>query len=163
MPSVDFGDSIGRLFLAAVLGAALGFERELRGKAAGLRTNTLIALGSALLTIVSQEMVTSGGDPSRIAAQIVTGIGFLGGGAIVLAGKEVQGLTTAATIWMDAAVGMAVGSGQYRLGLVAAATTLVVLIALVPLEQFLDRRQARTPPVDRTGAAGPPIERKKSG
>src|ERR1700730_13227803 len=93
------GDVLLRLLLAAGLGAAIGVERELRQKPAGLRTNILIALGSALLTMTSVEIGHGGGTPDRIAAQIVTGIGFLGGGAILRSGETIHGMTTAATIW----------------------------------------------------------------
>src|SRR5258706_13392251 len=96
-------DAAWRLLLAAGLGAALGLEREYRQKPAGLRTNILIGLGAALFTILSTLM---GHDTDRVAAQIVTGIGFLGGGAILRRGSAVQGMTTAATIWVNAAIGM---------------------------------------------------------
>ncbi len=102
-----------RLLLAAGLGAAIGVERELRQKPAGLRTNILIALGSALFVAVSIAFGHAGGTPDRIAAQVVTGIGFLGGGAILRSGTSVHGMTTAATIWVNAAVGMAAGAGLY--------------------------------------------------
>jgi putative Mg2+ transporter-C (MgtC) family protein len=108
-------DFVWRLLLAAGLGAALGLEREYRQKPAGLRTNILIAMGSALFTIMSAVMVQPGVDPSRIAAQIVTGIGFLGGGAIMRNRDTVHGMTTAATIWVNAAIGVAAGTGQYAL------------------------------------------------
>src|SRR5512140_1676985 len=100
-----------RLVLAAGLGGAIGLEREYRHKPAGLRTNMLIALGSALFAILSVEVGASAGSPDRIAAQVVTGIGFLGAGAILRSGQNVHGLTTAATIWVNAAIGMAAGLG----------------------------------------------------
>src|ERR1044071_1722461 len=103
-----------RLALAAGLGGAIGLEREFRHKPAGLRTNMLIALGSALFSVLSVEVGAAAGSPDRIAAQIVTGIGFLGAGAILRSGANVQGLTTAATIWVNAAIGMAAGLGAYR-------------------------------------------------
>src|SRR5437868_3018060 len=96
-----------RLFVAAGLGAAVGLEREYNRKPAGLRTNILIAVGSALFTMLSVSMTAPGGSTDRIAAQIVTGIGFLGGGAILHNRDSVHGLTTAATIWVNAAIGMA--------------------------------------------------------
>src|SRR5581483_2932516 len=103
-----------RLLLAAALGAAIGLERELRRKPAGLRTNILIALGSALFTTVSLELAgVNGGTSDRITAQIVTGIGFLGAGAIMRHRESVHGLTTAATIWVNAAVGVAAGAGRF--------------------------------------------------
>ncbi len=117
----------------------IGAERELRDREAGLRTHLLVSLGSALFTIVGaygfHAFLNSGAsvvraDPTRIAAQIVTGIGFLGAGAIIRHGLSVRGLTTAATLWVVAAVGMAAGAGYYS---VAAITTALVLIALYPL------------------------------
>lgn len=132
-------EPIGRLVVAALLGAILGAEREYRQKAAGLRTNTLIALGSALFTLMSIELVPDGsGDPSRIAAQIVTGIGFLGGGAILRTGMSIRGLTTAATIWVVAAVGVAAGAGRYALAIATTTIALVVLAALAPLDKLIE-------------------------
>ena len=130
-----------RLLLAALLGALLGFERELRQKSAGLRTNILIAVGSALFTMMSYELADGRvADPSRVAAQIVTGIGFLGAGAIMRTDSGIQGLTTAATVWVNAAVGVAAGGGEFRLASIATAVTLIVLLLLHPVEIFIDRR-----------------------
>jgi putative Mg2+ transporter-C (MgtC) family protein len=131
-----------RLMLAAGLGAAIGLERELRQKPAGLRTNILIALGAAMFTIVSIEIARryAGATPDRIAAQIVTGIGFLGGGAILRSGTNVRGMTTAATIWVNAAIGMAAGVGAYAIATVATVITLVVLAVLPPIESYFERR-----------------------
>ena len=137
MPSTDLAV---RLLLAAALGAALGIERELHSKPAGLRTNILIAVGSALFTMVSMNIGHAGATPDRIAAQIVTGVGFLGGGAILRSGITVHGMTTAATIWVNAAVGMAAGAGQYAMATAATVLTLVVLAVLPPLEAYFDRR-----------------------
>ena len=133
-----------RLLLAAGLGAAIGLEREYRKKPAGLRTNILIALGSALFTILSIQLAQIGGTPDRIAAQIVTGMGFLGGGAILRSGTGVKGMTTAATIWVNAAIGMAAGAGQYALATMATGLTLLVLAVLPPIEAFFERRAGRT-------------------
>lgn len=141
----DF-ELIERLLLSAALGAALGLEREWRQKYAGLRTNILIALGSTLFTVMSVDLSASaGGDATRIAAQIVTGIGFLGAGAIMRTGAGIRGLTTAATIWMNAAIGVAVGGGEYRLAITATAVTLGVLVLLNPVERWLDRRVPSRP------------------
>jgi putative Mg2+ transporter-C (MgtC) family protein len=131
-----------RLLLAAGLGAAIGIERELRQKPAGLRTNILIALGAALFTIVSIQLASlyNGGSPDRVAAQIVTGIGFLGAGAIMRSGRNVHGMTTAATIWVNAAIGMAAGAGSYGMATVATTITLAVLALLPPVEAFFERR-----------------------
>jgi putative Mg2+ transporter-C (MgtC) family protein len=133
-----------RLLTAAVLGGILGLERELRQKSAGLRTNMLIAIGSALFTLMSYELAEGpAADPSRVAAQIVTGIGFLGAGAIMRTGGNVQGLTTAATVWVNAAVGVAAGGGEYHLAFIATAVTFVVLLLLEPIERILARKIAK--------------------
>ena len=145
-------DLAWRLLLAAGLGAAVGLEREYRQKPAGLRTNILIALGSALFTILSISMGHESGTADRIAAQIVTGIGFLGGGAILRSGNTVHGMTTAATIWVNAAIGVAAGAGQFALATVTAALTLVVLVVLPPIESYFERRAGwpdrHRPPAD---------------
>ena len=133
-------DLAWRLLLAAGLGAAVGLEREYRQKPAGLRTNILIALGSALFTILSISMGHESGTADRIAAQIVTGIGFLGGGAILRSGNTVHGMTTAATIWVNAAIGVAAGMGEYALATATAVLTLVVLGVLPPIEGYFERR-----------------------
>ena len=137
-------DLVWRLLLAAGLGAAVGLEREYRQKPAGLRTNILIALGSALFTILSIAMGHDSGTADRIAAQIVTGIGFLGGGAILRSGNTVHGMTTAATIWVNAAIGVAAGMGEYALATATAVITLVVLAALPPVEAYFERRAGFT-------------------
>src|SRR5688572_152894 len=139
----DF-ELIQRLLLSAGLGAVLGLEREWRQKYAGLRTNILIALGSTLFTVMSIDLSTaSGGDPTRVAAQIVTGIGFLGAGAIMRTGSGIRGLTTAATVWVNAAVGVAAGGGEYHLAFIATTVTLVALLLLHPLEREIARRFGR--------------------
>jgi putative Mg2+ transporter-C (MgtC) family protein len=128
-------DLLGSLLLATVLGATIGLEREITGKEAGLRTMMLICIGSALLTELSVSMA-SGSDPTRISAAIVSGIGFLGAGVIITDRGRVRGLTTAATIWVVAAIGIACGAGQY---VEAIGTTLLVLLVLVPL-RWWERR-----------------------
>src|SRR3978361_830160 len=133
-------DFVWRLLLSAGLGAAIGLEREYRQKPAGLRTNILIAVGSALFTIVSLPLTTGADDRSRVAGQIVTGIGFLGGGAIMRYRDTVHGMTTAATIWVNAAIGVACGLGQYQLAAVTTALTPIVLVALPPIEIYFERR-----------------------
>jgi putative Mg2+ transporter-C (MgtC) family protein len=141
MTPTTFSDAFLRLALAAALGGAIGLEREYRHKPAGLRTNMLIALGSALFSILSVELGAGAGSPDRIAAQVVTGIGFLGAGAILRSGENVHGLTTAATIWVNAAIGMAAGLGAYTVASVAAAITLVVLALLPVMENLVERRR----------------------
>jgi putative Mg2+ transporter-C (MgtC) family protein len=141
MTPLPDSELISRLLTAALLGALLGFEREIKQKSAGLRTNILIAVGSALFTLMSYELAESAGaDPGRVAAQIVTGIGFLGAGAIMRTDSGVQGLTTAATVWVNAAVGVAAGGGEYHLAFIATAVTLAALLVLQPLETIIARR-----------------------
>jgi putative Mg2+ transporter-C (MgtC) family protein len=130
---------LGRLLLAAVLGSAVGAERELHDQPAGLRTHVLLTIGACLFTLVSAYGFGGPADPSRLAAQIVTGIGFLGGGAIVRHGLTVRGLTTAASIWATASIGVAVGAGSYLLA--AGGTVLVVgtLFGLRAVRNVLQR------------------------
>jgi putative Mg2+ transporter-C (MgtC) family protein len=119
-----------RIFVGFVLGAVVGVERERRAKAAGLRTHMLVAGGSAIFTVASFALFAGEGttrDPTRIAAQIVTGIGFLGAGAIIRSGASVSGLTTAASIWVAAGLGMLAGSGAYPLAIASAALTVLAL------------------------------------
>ncbi|MGA3293107.1 MAG: MgtC/SapB family protein [Candidatus Acidiferrales bacterium] len=128
---------VGRLLLAAVLGGVVGLERELRHKPAGLRTNMLIGLGAALFTVVSYEMAsTVGGDHTRIAAQIIPGIGFIGAGVVLRERGAILGITSAATIFVVASVGMACGAGM---PVTAIFTTLLMLAALVFLGAVEDR------------------------
>jgi putative Mg2+ transporter-C (MgtC) family protein len=118
-------EMVFRLILALALGAAIGFQRESAGKTAGLRTHVLICVGAALFTITSLYGFGGTADPSRIAAGVVAGVGFIGAGAIIRRGEElIGGLTTAATIWMAAAIGVGAGAGLY---LLSAITTLITL------------------------------------
>lgn len=130
--SLNWDEALLRLALAGALGGLIGLERELRDREAGLRTHLLVAVGSALFTIVGAYGFASFRltDPTRVAAQIVTGIGFLGAGAIIRQGSSIRGLTTAATLWVVAAVGLASGAGYYSAALI---TTALVLLALWPL------------------------------
>jgi putative Mg2+ transporter-C (MgtC) family protein len=139
LPTLDTGAIVFRLVVAAALGGAVGIERELRDREAGLRTHLLVSSGSALFTLVSaygfHDFLTQSGslvqtDPTRIAAQIVTGIGFLGAGAIIREGLSIRGLTTAATLWVVAAIGMACGAGYYAAAITA---TVLTIFALWPL------------------------------
>ena len=132
-------DDLISIILAALLGAGIGLERELNGKAAGLRTNLLICLGAAVFTIISREMATGAEDSvTRIAAQIVTGVGFLGAGAIIQ-DRRVHGLTTAASIWLVASIGMACGGQFYILAIVASLIAVLALIGLGKLSKPLER------------------------
>jgi putative Mg2+ transporter-C (MgtC) family protein len=146
VPTLHWGEALLRLALAAALGAAVGLERELREREAGLRTHLLVALGSALFTIAgAYGFHTLRTDPTRVAAQIVTGIGFLGAGAIIRQGFIVRGLTTAATLWVVAAIGLAVGAGYYSGAVIA---TAVVLFSLWPLRIAAYRVLIRVRPED---------------
>lgn len=132
MPDQFLMTTIFQVFLAALLGMVVGFERERKGKPAGLRTYTLVSMGSALFTILSvggfSEFIGSTGyDPSRIASQVVVGIGFLGAGIIFFTQKEVRGLTTAAGVWVSAAIGMAVGLKFYILAIFTSVLTVLIL------------------------------------
>ncbi len=132
------------LTVALALGAFIGLERELSDKAAGLRTNILICVGSCLFAILSRLLADSiGTDVTRIAAQIVSGIGFLGAGAIMREGEHVTGLTTAATIWVVAAIGVAAGFGYYSLAAAAAVMTLVVQGVFPHLDTMIDELRQR--------------------
>jgi putative Mg2+ transporter-C (MgtC) family protein len=145
IPSLNWEETLLRIALAAVFGGAIGLEREFREREAGLRTHMLVAVGSALFTITSaygfRDFLVNGGavvraDPTRVAAQIVTGIGFLGAGAIIRQGLAVRGLTTAATLWVVAAIGLSCGSGYYSAALI---TTLVAVFLLWPM-RYIARR-----------------------
>jgi putative Mg2+ transporter-C (MgtC) family protein len=142
VPDLSTTEALLRLLAAALLGGAIGFERELRDQEAGFRTHLIVSLGACVFTLVSAyawtdwRFSTPEGlvfDPTRIAAQIVSGIGFLGAGAIIRQGLSVRGLTTAAGLWVVAAIGMAAGAGYYS---AAAITTGVVLVGLGPLRWF---------------------------
>ncbi len=152
MPELSSLEVVIRVVVAAALGGAIGLERELRDREVGLRTHMLVSVGAALFTMVSAyawadwRFSTEEGlvfDPTRIAAQIVTGIGFLGAGAIIRQGLSVRGLTTAATLWVVAAIGMAAGVGYYWAAVV---TTGLVLVSLGPLRILAYRVSARTRP-----------------
>lgn len=128
---------VAQLLLAAALGAAIGFEREIHDHPAGMRTHLLVSVGSATFTILSiVAFQAPGADPARVAAQIVSGIGFLGAGAILKEGASIRGLTTAASLWAVAGVGMAAGAGAWG---VAIAVTIIVLVSLWPLNVLTDR------------------------
>jgi putative Mg2+ transporter-C (MgtC) family protein len=140
----DWQSAALRLLLAAVLGGVIGLERQMRNKSAGLRTHMMVALGSALFAIVSVELPHRVGapnsDPGRIAAQIVTGVGFLGAGAILHSRGFIVGLTTAASVWLAAAIGMTAGIGIYSLAAVATLLGLIILVA----SHLLDRAPIRS-------------------
>ena len=152
VPSLTWSEELWRVVVAAGLGGAIGLERELREREAGFSTHLLVSVGSALFTLVSaygfHEFLVHGGsvvraDPTRIAAQIVTGIGFLGAGAIIRQGFSVRGLTTAATLWVVAAIGMASGAGYFSAAVI---TTALVLFSLWPLRIAAFRVMTRVRP-----------------
>jgi len=140
-------DAVGRLALAAAIGAIVGINRELQRKPAGLRTHALVAMGSALMTIValtlpSVDAATASASVSRVFQGIVAGIGFVGGGAIIYRGdaENVHGLTTAAAIWVVTAAGMAVGGGLWRTGIATAVLTVLVLAGGEYVDDWLHKR-----------------------
>ena len=144
--TIGWPEVLLRIFVAAALGGAIGLERELRERQAGLRTHLVVSVGSALFTLVSAYGFHSFDgkvDPTRIAAQIVSGIGFLGAGAIIRQGLSVRGLTTAASLWLVAAIGMAAGAGYWDGALIA---TLGALLTLGPLRIFAFRILSRYRP-----------------
>jgi putative Mg2+ transporter-C (MgtC) family protein len=128
---------IVRIGAAILAGALIGLERELRDKAAGFRTMVFICTGSALFTILAQNLAKDG-DTARMAATIISGVGFLGAGAILRDGLRVAGLNTAATIWLTAAIGMTMGSGEFIFGAMITAATMLILWVFPPLEHFID-------------------------
>jgi len=130
-------DLILRLLLALLFGAIIGFEREYRSKAAGFRTITIISLGSALFTICSFKLGAPG-NPDRIASNIITGMGFIGAGVIFKDGASVSGLTTAATIWIAAAMGMALGIGEYSIATITLILAIVVLSLFEKIQDWID-------------------------
>ena len=135
-----------RLVLSCVMGGIIGYERQMRNKSAGLRTNMLVALGSCLIMIMSQALYDNvegktNADPARLAAQVVSGIGFLGAGAIMKEGLTVTGLTTAATLWVVAGVGLAVGAGFYLGASVTTAIVFLILGNLSRLDAWVDHER----------------------
>ncbi len=127
------------VLVAALVGGLVGIEREYRDKSAGFRTMILISVGSALFTLISKIMGLNDGETTRIAAAVVTGVGFLGAGAIIKDGVNVKGLTTAASIWLVASLGMAAGIAEYELVFAVTALVLIVLWTLPPFERWLDK------------------------
>jgi len=153
-----------KLFLAALAGGLVGLEREKHGRPAGLRTNLLVAVGSCVMVIVSEAFYTKYGgfdaqsalriDPSRVAAQIVTGVGFLGAGVILKEGSSVRGLTTAASLWTVAGLGMAFGMGFYSLGAIATVLVLISLTFLKKLDPIIRKDRFLTLAVTATNREG---------
>ena len=132
-------DMITRVVLAAVLGAALGIEREVQHKTAGLRTHTLVAAGAALFTVAGASVAVEGTDVTRVAAQVVTGIGFIGAGGMIKTGFTMTGITTAATLWFAAALGVAAAFGLYLVATVALVVALISMIGGAPIRNYIRR------------------------
>ena len=130
-----------KLFIASILGISIGLERELTQKWAGIKTHALVCVGSCVFTILSIygfssfNSGTTAVDPTRIAAQIITGIGFIGGGTVLKHGSSVYGLTTAATLWIAASIGMAVGCGHYSLAVYTSISAILILVLIAKIEQ----------------------------
>lgn len=145
---MEFTDVLLRLLVAALLGGLVGLERDIHGRPAGLRTHLLVAMGAALFTILSGLLAGPGSDPGRIAAQIVTGIGFLGAGAIIKSGVNVKGLTTAACLWVCASIGMCTGAGFFNFAIASTFIAIVALISLNYLEKCFKCDSYRTLRID---------------
>jgi len=130
------------LLLAAGCGAVIGFERQIKHKPAGLRTNILICLGAAAFTIISKTMAGDQDSVTRIAAQVVTGVGFLGAGAVIQDRGGIHGLTTAATIWLVASIGVACGAHMYYLAIATTVLAIIVLLGLAQVDKYLETGHA---------------------
>lgn len=140
----DYFDFLLRLMAALGAGLLVGYTREKLNRPAGLRTHSLISLGAALITILSiYYFGKDGGDPGRVAAQIVSGMGFLGAGTIIKTGFSVKGLTTAATLWVTAALGMSFGAGEYLLGTTVTILVIIVVVALRQAEEYMGKKSIK--------------------
>ena len=139
---MTLNDFILRLATAFLIGFFVGLERQLAHKSAGLRTNLLVSVGSAIFVLLSQQMTADGtGDPTRVVGQVATGVGFLGAGVILHRGLNVQGLTTPATIWCSSALGCMAAAGYMGEALVAALVVLLINFGLKPVDAFFERRE----------------------
>lgn len=137
---MEFQTIIIRLVVSIVIGGLVGLERELEHKPAGLRTIMLVCLGSTIFMLIGFELCEFGSDVGRIVAGVVTGVGFLGAGAIIRARGEVHGLTTAATIWLASGLGLAIGAGHFVLAVIACVLILIVLRILGLIERALSKK-----------------------
>jgi len=160
---ISYGEVALRLILSAILGAFIGMEREVNNRPAGLRTHVLVTLGSALIMLISmygfEGMGESGngGEPARLAAQVVSGIGFLGAGTIMRTDTSIKGLTTAASLWVCGGIGLAIGNGYYFGGLITSAIVLFTLISLGYVEKKLLKRKYKVlyiTGIERAGLVG---------
>jgi len=132
---------IFRIGIALLAGVIIGFERQWHKKSAGLWTNTLVSIGSALYVILSIQITQEGGDVTRIIGQVVTGIGFLGAGIIFREGATIHGLTTAATVWCSSAVGCMAGAGYVKETVIASLTILIVNLVFTPLDKWFEKKR----------------------
>lgn len=133
-------EPLGRLLLAVLLGTIVGIERQWHHKTAGLKTNTLVAVGSTAFALVSEYGFGAGSNPAQVAAGVVTGIGFIGGGVIMRRAGNVQGINTAATLWATASIGLATGQGFYRLAIFIFLAVLMIQFAFRGLAMWIDQR-----------------------
>ncbi|MDD2244649.1 MAG: MgtC/SapB family protein [Dysgonamonadaceae bacterium] len=140
---METAEFIIRMLVATGVGAAVGLERQINNKSAGLRTNTLVALGSCVFVLISVRLLSEGGDPTRIIGQVVTGIGFLGAGVILHRGANVQGLTTAATIWCSASLGCLAGLGYFFEAAIAALLIIIINFAFKKADKWFDEEKKR--------------------
>jgi len=140
---METAEFIIRMLVATGVVAAVGLERQINNKSAGLRTNTLVALGSCVFVLISVRLLSEGGDPTRIIGQVVTGIGFLGAGVILHRGANVQGLTTAATIWCSASLGCLAGLGYFFEAAIAALLIIIINFAFKKADKWFDEEKKR--------------------
>ena len=154
-PVMDFGPNLINLLVAAGLSALVGFEREYNKRDAGLRTHIMVGMGAALFTIVGAEL---GQDPTRIAAQVVSGIGFIGAGTIFRAGDNIKGLTTAAGLWTVAGIGVTAGFGMLELAVTATLVALLVLFGLLPVVDQIRGRNGKAEEADDPASGDPDTE-----
>ncbi|WP_422484382.1 MgtC/SapB family protein [Gudongella sp. DL1XJH-153] len=152
-----YPEILARLLISAVLGGVIGIEREASNRPAGFRTHILVSVGSTLIMLVSMYAIPQPADRARIAAQVVSGIGFLGAGTILRTGSTIRGLTTAASLWVCAGIGLAIGSGYYFGGVVTAMIVLISLVVLSKVEKNVFRganRMVTVKALDRSGLIG---------
>jgi putative Mg2+ transporter-C (MgtC) family protein len=148
---MDIGGIVAKLFLSVLFGGAIGVERETSHKPAGLRTNILICMSATMMMILSQLSVSGkdlGGEAMRVAAGVITGVGFLGAGAIIQSRGAVHGLTTASTIWAVAGLGLVLGAGYYLLAAIFTAFIIITLVFFRKLEFYIARKMGREPHPD---------------
>lgn len=143
-----------RLLLSALAGGSIGIEREVSNRPAGLRTHILVSVGSTLIMLVSVYGFNGYGDPARLAAQVVSGVGFLGAGTIMRTGNSIKGLTTAASLWVCSGIGLAIGAGYYLGGIVTAAIVLLSLVSLQTVEQRVNKSSFKNIQIEAYERAG---------